>query len=48
MSGALPLETGVLRRYANDQLLPLSKLVLEAAFQPIVEVATERSSDTRR
>lgn len=40
MSGALPLETGVLRRYANDQLLPLSKLVLEAAFQPIVEVAT--------
>ncbi|MDO1581392.1 bifunctional diguanylate cyclase/phosphodiesterase [Rhizobium oryzicola] len=40
MSGALSLETNVLRRYANDQILPLSKLVLETAFQPIVELST--------
>jgi diguanylate cyclase (GGDEF)-like protein len=40
MANALALESSVLRRYANDQLLPLAKLVLESAFQPIVELAT--------
>jgi diguanylate cyclase (GGDEF)-like protein len=42
MASALSLESSVLRRYANDQLLPLAKLVLETAFQPIVELATGR------
>ena len=40
MSSAAVLEPGVFRRYASDQLLPLAKLVIENAFQPIVEVAT--------
>ncbi|MCO5730982.1 bifunctional diguanylate cyclase/phosphodiesterase [Rhizobium sp. SSA_523] len=40
MSATVALENGLFRRYAKDQLLPLSKLVLEAAFQPIAEVAT--------
>ncbi|CZT38028.1 bifunctional diguanylate cyclase/phosphodiesterase [Rhizobium sp. 9140] len=40
MSSASLIEPGVFRRYAGDQLLTLSKLVLETAFQPIVEVAT--------
>jgi diguanylate cyclase (GGDEF)-like protein len=40
MANALSLDSGILRRYANDQLLPLAKLVLESAFQPIVELAT--------
>lgn len=31
---------GVLRRFANDQLLTLAKLVVENALQPIVEVGT--------
>ncbi|SIP96290.1 diguanylate cyclase/phosphodiesterase [Rhizobium sp. RU35A] len=43
MSSAATLETGILRRYADDQLLPLSKLVLETAFQPIVELSTGRA-----
>ena len=34
------LETGILRRFANDQLLTLAKLVVENALQPIVEVGT--------
>ncbi len=34
------VEAGVLRRFANDQLLALAKLVIENAFQPIVEVGT--------
>ncbi|NKN39472.1 GGDEF domain-containing protein [Agrobacterium sp. a22-2] len=34
------VEPGVLRRFANDQLLTLAKLVVENAFQPIVEVGT--------
>ncbi len=40
MSSAANLEPGVFRRYANDQLLTLAKLVLENAFQPIVEIGT--------
>ncbi len=40
MSSASVLEPGVIRRYAGDQLVTLGKLVLENAFQPIVEVAT--------
>ncbi|MEH6690040.1 MAG: GGDEF domain-containing protein [Pseudorhizobium pelagicum] len=40
MSSASLIEPAVFRRYAGDQLLTLSKLVLETAFQPIVEVAT--------
>jgi diguanylate cyclase (GGDEF)-like protein len=40
MSSAAVLEPGVVRRYAGDQLVSLGKLVLENAFQPIVEVAT--------
>lgn len=40
MSSAAVLEPGVLRRYADEQLVTLSKLVLENAFQPIVEVGT--------
>jgi len=38
MSSAAILEPGVFRRYASDQLVTLAKLVLENAFQPIVEV----------
>jgi diguanylate cyclase (GGDEF)-like protein len=40
MSSAAIIEPGILRRYANDQLLTLAKLVVENAFQPIVEVGT--------
>ena len=40
MTSASLVEPAVFRRYAGDQLLTLSKLVLESAFQPIVEVAT--------
>nr|CAD6422063.1 diguanylate cyclase [Rhizobium sp. Q54] len=40
MNSAAAIEPGLFRRYAGDQLLTLSKLVLESAFQPIVEVAT--------
>lgn len=40
MSSAAILEPGVVRRYANDQLVTLAKLVLENAFQPIVEIGT--------
>ncbi|MGN7291964.1 bifunctional diguanylate cyclase/phosphodiesterase [Rhizobium sp. SAFR-030] len=38
----MPLETNVVRRFTEDRLLPLSKLVLETAFQPIVELSTGR------
>lgn len=34
------LEPGVLRRYASDQIVTLAKLVVENAFQPIVEAGT--------
>lgn len=40
MSAATSLEPDIFRRYANDQLVTLGKLVLENAFQPIVEVGT--------
>ncbi|EUB95415.1 diguanylate cyclase/phosphodiesterase with CBS domain containing protein [Rhizobium sp. CF080] len=40
MSSAAILEPSVFRRYASDQLVTLAKLVLENAFQPIVEVGT--------
>ncbi|MFN7027525.1 MAG: bifunctional diguanylate cyclase/phosphodiesterase [Pseudorhizobium sp.] len=40
MSSASLIEPAIFRRYAGDQLVTLSKLVLESAFQPIVEVAT--------
>jgi diguanylate cyclase (GGDEF)-like protein len=40
MSSAAVLEPDVVRRYAGDQLVSLGKLVLENAFQPIVEMAT--------
>jgi diguanylate cyclase (GGDEF)-like protein len=40
MSSAAVLEPGIVRRYAGDQLVTLGKLVLENAFQPIVEMTT--------
>lgn len=40
MSGAVTLEPTIFRRYADGQLLNLSKLVIENAFQPIVELST--------
>lgn len=40
MSGAVSIETPVLRRFADGQLLNLSKLVIESALQPIVELST--------
>lgn len=35
-----PLAAVTIRRYANDQLVNLAKLVIEAALQPIVEVGS--------
>ncbi|MBB4228024.1 GGDEF domain-containing protein [Rhizobium mongolense] len=40
MSLAAAVEPGVLRRYASDQIVTLAKLVIENAFQPIVEAGT--------
>jgi len=40
MALGLEVEPGVLRRFASDQLITLAKLVVENAFQPIVEVGT--------
>eukprot|EP01035_Chromulina_nebulosa_P043463 gene43463-58874_t len=40
MSLGVAEDLGVLRRFASDQLLTLAKLVIENAFQPIVEVGT--------
>jgi diguanylate cyclase (GGDEF)-like protein len=40
MSVAAAAKSGTLRRYASDQLLPLAKVVVESAFQPIVEAGT--------
>lgn len=40
MSGLAPLETAAFRRFADGQLLNLAKLVIENAFQPIVELST--------
>lgn len=40
MSLTATVEPGVLRRYASDQIVTLAKLVIENAFQPIVEAGT--------
>ncbi|MBB6300450.1 bifunctional diguanylate cyclase/phosphodiesterase [Rhizobium leucaenae] len=40
MSQTAATEPGVLRRYASDQIVTLAKLVIENAFQPIVETGT--------
>lgn len=40
MSSGAAVESGIVRRFASDQLLTLAKLVVETAFQPIVEVGT--------
>jgi len=40
MSLAASVEPGVVRRYASDQIVTLAKLVVENAFQPIVEAGT--------
>lgn len=40
MVAGAAVEAGVLRRFADDQLLTLAKLVIENAFQPIVEAGT--------
>src|SRR3546814_16490447 len=40
MPSATAIEPAILRLYAGDQLVTLSKLVGENAFHPIVEVAT--------
>ncbi len=40
MSLTAAAEPGVLRRYASDQIVTLAKLVIENAFQPIVEAGT--------
>jgi EAL domain-containing protein (putative c-di-GMP-specific phosphodiesterase class I) len=40
MSVAAATEQGILRRYASDQLVTLAKVVVESAFQPIVEAGT--------
>jgi diguanylate cyclase (GGDEF)-like protein len=40
MSVAAATEQGTLRRYASDQLVTLAKVVVESAFQPIVEAGT--------
>lgn len=40
MSLTAAVEPDVLRRYASDQIVTLAKLVIENAFQPIVEAGT--------
>ncbi|QLF69735.1 GGDEF domain-containing protein [Peteryoungia desertarenae] len=40
MGAGVAEDLGVLRRFASDQLVTLAKLVVENAFQPIVEVGT--------
>lgn len=40
MSLTAAVEPGALRRYASDQIVTLAKLVVENAFQPIVEAGT--------
>ncbi|MGO6901607.1 EAL domain-containing protein, partial [Rhizobium ruizarguesonis] len=40
MSLAATVAPDVLRRYASDQIVTLAKLVVENAFQPIVEAGT--------
>jgi diguanylate cyclase (GGDEF)-like protein len=40
MSLAATVEPALVRRYASDQIVTLAKLVIENAFQPIVEAGT--------
>jgi EAL domain-containing protein (putative c-di-GMP-specific phosphodiesterase class I) len=40
MSLAATVEPALIRRYASDQIITLAKLVIENAFQPIVEAGT--------
>jgi diguanylate cyclase (GGDEF)-like protein len=40
MSLAATVEPALIRRYASDQIIALAKLVIENAFQPIVEAST--------
>jgi diguanylate cyclase (GGDEF)-like protein len=40
MGAGVAEDLGALRRFASDQLVTLAKLVVENAFQPIVEVGT--------
>lgn len=40
MSLAATVEPALVRRYASDQIVALAKLVIENAFQPIVEAGT--------
>ncbi len=48
MSGAVSIETPVLRRFADGQLLNLSKLVIESACSPLSSCRRVRSLATRR
>ncbi len=40
MSLAATVDPALVRRYASDQIVTLAKLVIENAFQPIVEAGT--------
>ena len=40
MMQAMPVTASVTRRFADDQLVTLAKLVIESALQPIVEVSS--------
>ena len=40
MMQAMPVTAAVTRRFADDQLVTLAKLVIESALQPIVEVSS--------
>ena len=37
---AVTVENDVIRRFASGHMFPMAKLVLETAFQPIVEATT--------
>lgn len=41
---AVPAETLPFRGFGDDQIITLAKLVIENAFQPIVETTTAQSS----
>ena len=45
MGAGVAEDLGALRRFASDQLVTLAKLVVENAFQPIVEVGTGANWD---
>ena len=44
---AFTLENDVIRRFASGHMFPMAKLVLETAFQPIVEATTGTIADAR-